>query len=145
MPLYEYKCQQCHRHTEKRQKFSDPEITVCPHCGGNLQRVISAPNIAFKGGGWYKDLYSSTKPASSNENQAGESKGDAPRESQGESKGESKAEPRSEAKGESKGDSAGKSETSGKTGGDSAASSPSTTPAPAAAPSPTPSTPSTRN
>ena len=62
MPLYEYECQQCHRHTEKRQKFSDPEITECPHCGGKLQRVISAPNFAFAGGGWYKDLYSSTKP-----------------------------------------------------------------------------------
>ena len=69
MPLYEYECQQCHRHTEKRQKFSDPEITQCPHCGGKLQRVISAPNFAFAGGGWYKDLYSSAKP------QAGDSPG----------------------------------------------------------------------
>ncbi len=63
MPLYEYECQQCHKHTEKRQKFSDPEITECPHCGGKLQRVLSAPNFAFAGGGWYKDLYSSNKPA----------------------------------------------------------------------------------
>ncbi len=67
MPLYEYECQQCHRHTEKRQKFADPEITECPHCGGRLERVISAPAIAFKGGGWYKDLYSSAKPAPSGE------------------------------------------------------------------------------
>jgi len=75
MPLYEYECQQCHRHTEKRQKFSDPEITECPHCGGVLQRVISAPNFAFAGGGWYKDLYSSTKPAGASEGAAtGESK-----------------------------------------------------------------------
>ncbi len=63
MPLYEYECQQCHKHTEKRQKFSDPEITECPHCGGKLQRVLSAPAFAFAGGGWYKDLYSSKKPA----------------------------------------------------------------------------------
>ena len=63
MPLYEYECQQCHKHTEKRQKFSDPEITECPHCGGKLQRVLSAPAFAFAGGGWYKDLYSSNKPA----------------------------------------------------------------------------------
>ena len=63
MPLYEYECQQCHKHTEKRQKFSDPEITECPFCGGKLQRVLSAPAFSFAGGGWYKDLYSSNKPA----------------------------------------------------------------------------------
>jgi putative FmdB family regulatory protein len=63
MPLYEYECQQCHRRVEKRQKFSDPEITECPHCGGHLERVLSAPAISFKGGGWYKDLYSSAKPS----------------------------------------------------------------------------------
>jgi putative FmdB family regulatory protein len=65
MPLYEYKCTACQRHTEKIQKFSDPEITSCPHCGGLLQRVISAPAFALKGGGWYADGYSSAKPGSS--------------------------------------------------------------------------------
>ena len=63
MPLYEYECTACHRHTEKIQKFSDPEITVCPHCGGELKRVISAPAFSLKGGGWYKDGYGSAKPA----------------------------------------------------------------------------------
>jgi putative FmdB family regulatory protein len=62
MPLYEYKCTACHRHTEKIQKFSDPEITVCPHCGGKLERVLSAPAISFKGGGWYADGYGNAKP-----------------------------------------------------------------------------------
>lgn len=65
MPLYEYECTTCHKHTEKIQKFSDPEITVCPHCGGTLERVISAPAIAFKGGGWYADGYGNAKPKSS--------------------------------------------------------------------------------
>ncbi|MCL2659840.1 MAG: zinc ribbon domain-containing protein [Acidobacteriaceae bacterium] len=64
MPLYEYECTACHKHTEKRQKFSDPELTVCPHCQGRLERVISAPAVSFKGGGWYSDLYSSPKPKS---------------------------------------------------------------------------------
>lgn len=63
MPLYEYQCKQCGRHTEKIQKFSDPELTVCPHCGGALERTLTAPAVQFKGGGWYKDLYSSPKPA----------------------------------------------------------------------------------
>ncbi len=108
MPLYEYSCQQCHRHTEKRQKFSDPEITECPHCGGHLERVISAPNIAFKGGGWYKDLYSSPKPAAA-----------------GESKAESKAENKSEG---GTPDSSSKGPSSG---GDASGTAAQSTPAPA--------------
>ncbi len=65
MPLYEYECTQCQRRTEKIQKFSDPEITECPHCGGLLGRVISAPAISFKGGGWFADGYGNAKPKSS--------------------------------------------------------------------------------
>jgi putative FmdB family regulatory protein len=65
MPLYEYECKQCHRRTEKIQKFSDPEITECPHCGGPIERVISAPAVSFKGGGWYADGYGNAKPSSS--------------------------------------------------------------------------------
>jgi putative FmdB family regulatory protein len=83
MPLYEYECTQCKRHTEKIQKFSDLEITVCPHCGGPLERVISAPAIAFKGGGWFKDGYGNAKPAkstgeSSGSGAPGSSSNDAP-------------------------------------------------------------------
>jgi putative FmdB family regulatory protein len=73
MPLYEYECRQCHKHTEKIQKFSDAEITICPYCGGVLERIISAPAISFKGGGWFKDGYGNAKPAAS----SSESKGDA--------------------------------------------------------------------
>lgn len=68
MPLYEYQCRQCGRHTEKIQKFSDPELTVCPHCGGELERTLTAPAVQFKGSGWYKDLYSSPKPAAASSN-----------------------------------------------------------------------------
>jgi putative FmdB family regulatory protein len=72
MPLYEYECTTCHRRTEKIQKFSDPEITVCPYCTGHLERVISAPAISFKGGGWYADGYGNAKPKSASD---GTSKG----------------------------------------------------------------------
>jgi putative FmdB family regulatory protein len=84
MPLYEYECTQCHRHTETIQKFSDPEITICPHCSGPLERVLSAPAIAFKGGGWFKDGYGSAKPSaptgegSSNPGSSGTPSNDAP-------------------------------------------------------------------
>ncbi len=65
----------CHRRTEKIQKFSDPELTVCPHCGGPLERTITAAAISFKGGGWYKDGYASAKPAASSEGSGGDGSG----------------------------------------------------------------------
>jgi len=63
MPLYEYECTACHRRTEKIQKFSDAELTICPYCSGPLERTITAPAFQFAGGGWYKDGYGSAKPA----------------------------------------------------------------------------------
>jgi putative FmdB family regulatory protein len=67
MPLYEYECTACHKRTEQIQKFSDPEITTCPHCGGHIERVLSAPAVSFKGGGWYADGYGNAKPKSSSD------------------------------------------------------------------------------
>jgi putative FmdB family regulatory protein len=65
MPLYEYECKQCHQRLEKIQSFSAPHETICPKCGGELERVISAPAIQFKGAGWYVNDYakSGSKPA----------------------------------------------------------------------------------
>jgi putative FmdB family regulatory protein len=54
MPTYEYECQDCHQRVEAVQKFSDPALTVCPHCGGELRKVFSAVGIVFKGSGFYK-------------------------------------------------------------------------------------------
>jgi putative FmdB family regulatory protein len=76
MPLYEYECTTCHKHTEKIQKFSDPEITVCPFCSGPLERVLSAPAISFKGGGWYADGYGNAKPKSSSDSASNGTSGD---------------------------------------------------------------------
>jgi putative FmdB family regulatory protein len=57
LPLYEYQCKKCHSLTERIQKFSDSPLTVCPHCGGELEQVLSAPAIQFKGSGWYVSDY----------------------------------------------------------------------------------------
>ncbi len=77
MPLYEYECESCHRRTEKIQKFSDPELTTCPFCSGPLARTLTAPAIQFKGSGWYKDLYSSAKPAPNGGSGEGSASGSA--------------------------------------------------------------------
>ena len=42
MPAYEYLCQECGGHFERRQKMSDPEIESCPDCDGAVKRLISA-------------------------------------------------------------------------------------------------------
>ena len=52
MPLYEYQCGRCGRF-EIIQKFSDAPLTVCPTCGQEVQKLLSAPAIQFKGTGWY--------------------------------------------------------------------------------------------
>lgn len=57
MPLYEYQCKKCHSLTERIQKFSDPPLATCPHCGGELEQLISAPAVQFKGSGWYVTDY----------------------------------------------------------------------------------------
>ena len=61
MPIYEYQCQKCGEVSEYIQKMSDDPMTACEHCGGDLERLISRSAFHLKGGGWYKDLYSSAK------------------------------------------------------------------------------------
>ena len=90
MPLYEYECTTCHRRTEKIQKFSDPEITVCPYCTGHLERVISAPAISFKGGGWYADGYGNAKPKSASDSASKGASSNGSTASNGTSSGDSK-------------------------------------------------------
>ena len=57
MPLYEYRCKQCGHQFEKIQSFSAPEIKECPVCQGEVERLISAPAVQFKGSGWYVTDY----------------------------------------------------------------------------------------
>src|SRR5437867_2951743 len=54
MPLYEYECDACGERFERIQKFSDPPVEVCPHCGKKtVRKLLSSPAIQFKGTGWY--------------------------------------------------------------------------------------------
>jgi putative FmdB family regulatory protein len=50
--LYEYQCPRCGRF-ELIKKFSDAPLTTCPTCGSEVQKLLSAPAIQFKGTGWY--------------------------------------------------------------------------------------------
>lgn len=57
MPIYEYKCLECHRRLETLQRLSEPPLTTCPECGGELKKLVSAPAFQFKGEGWYVTDY----------------------------------------------------------------------------------------
>ena len=53
MPTYQYRCTECGNELEAVQKFSDPSLTVCPECQGELRKVFSAVGVVFKGSGFY--------------------------------------------------------------------------------------------
>ncbi len=53
MPTYQYRCNDCAEDFEIVQKFSDPALTQCPECDGNLRKVFSAVGVVFKGAGFY--------------------------------------------------------------------------------------------
>jgi putative FmdB family regulatory protein len=57
LPLYAYRCTQCGYQYDKIQKFSEAPDTVCPQCGGVIERPLTAPALQFKGAGWYINDY----------------------------------------------------------------------------------------
>jgi len=99
MPLYDYRCHGCGEVFEVRQTFSDPLLTVHESCGGQLERMISAPALQFKGSGWYVTDYGKNgkSPAA-----GANAKPDAKNETSGDSKPEKKSESKPENTSDSK-------------------------------------------
>jgi putative FmdB family regulatory protein len=52
MPTYEYRCEAGHTY-EKREGFDAPARQKCPTCRKPAARVLFAPPVVFKGGGFY--------------------------------------------------------------------------------------------
>ena len=61
MPIYEYQCQKCESHFEKRQSISEEPLTECEKCGGKLEKQVSLSGFQFKGAGWYVTDYAGKK------------------------------------------------------------------------------------
>lgn len=53
LPTYEYECSLCHSRFERRQRFDEEPVAICPQCGGKGRRVIHSVPIFFKGSGFY--------------------------------------------------------------------------------------------
>lgn len=79
------------------QKFSDAPVAVHEGCGGEVERLISAPSFQFKGTGWYVTDYGRNGKVPS---PAGNGKHEGKTEGKSDGKSESK-EGKSESKAES--------------------------------------------
>jgi putative FmdB family regulatory protein len=62
MPVYEFECNQGHI-TEKLAPMGTKH-TKCAKCNKRAKKILSACTFELKGGGWYADGYSSSKPQS---------------------------------------------------------------------------------
>jgi putative FmdB family regulatory protein len=98
MPIYEYKCHQCGQKFEVRQRISEDPLKTHESCGGEVERLISAPALHFKGTGWYVTDYakSGKSPSTSTSNGQTDAKSETKSESTTETKTESKSETKSE-------------------------------------------------
>ena len=90
MALYDYRCKKCGETFEVRQKFSDAPLTVHEGCGGDVQRLISATALQFKGTGWYVTDYAKNgkSPSTNGKSESGKSESKP-----AETKSETKSEP----------------------------------------------------
>jgi putative FmdB family regulatory protein len=58
MPTYEYKCLECSNLFEVFQSMNAEAVKICPKCGGEVKRLISAGSgPIFKGSGFYQTDY----------------------------------------------------------------------------------------
>jgi putative FmdB family regulatory protein len=126
MPIYEYGCEKCKRKTEAIQQVGEKRLRICPHCGGKLKKLASAPAIQFKGSGWYVTDYAKSsssgssdsgssdsdssaklvdKDSGSKDSKDSSSKSDSSSDSKSESKSQSKSDSKSESRSESKSES----------------------------------------
>lgn len=66
MPIYEYECESCGYVKENWQKVSDPPLSICEKCGGQMHKLISHSSFHLKGSGWYVTDYAGKKSGSEN-------------------------------------------------------------------------------
>lgn len=63
MPTYEYSCKNCGRMFEKKVPFGYSKKPKCPSCkANNTKKLLSMPEIIFKGSGFHKTDYRKKEP-----------------------------------------------------------------------------------
>jgi putative FmdB family regulatory protein len=62
MPIYSYHCEQCDEVYENMRSIKQRDVKlICPQCKESCSRILDLSAFQLKGGGWYKDGYSSKK------------------------------------------------------------------------------------
>jgi putative FmdB family regulatory protein len=96
MPTYTYVCRKCGHRVEAVQSMSDPPLTTCGVCGGELRKVFTPPAIAFKGSGFYATDSRSKKKEPAASGAGKDSKTESKTDSKQGSKQDSKSDSRKE-------------------------------------------------
>lgn len=73
MPSYDYECRNCGHRIEVLHGVNDTGPTACELCGGPMRKLLSTPNIVFKGSGWAKKDARDARPAAKSTASAGKS------------------------------------------------------------------------
>ncbi len=64
MPTYEYRCRKCGHEFEQFQKITEDPLSVCPVCGGSVERLITTGGgFILKGKGFYATDYAQGRGA----------------------------------------------------------------------------------
>lgn len=80
MPTYQYACPDCGVNFERKQKFTDAPVQICPTCEKTrVYRVINRVAVTFNGSGFYindsksssSTLPAAAKPSAENGNNNG--------------------------------------------------------------------------
>ena len=80
MPIYEYECGLCQHLFERKQRFDEEPVAVCPQCQSKARRVIHSIPIIFKGSGFYiTDSRQGSNPGDGDKKESGKKqpKGDS--------------------------------------------------------------------
>lgn len=79
MPIYEYRCKECHQIFEEWVRHANDETTrKCPVCDGESARIMSNTSFVLNGGGWYVTDYGYKSKEKSGGEAGAPSKADAP-------------------------------------------------------------------
>ncbi|WDG17160.1 FmdB family zinc ribbon protein [Microbacterium sp. Clip185] len=71
MPTYAYACKSCGHRFDTVQSFSDPALTECPSCGGELRKEYGSIGVTFNGSGFYRTDSRAGAPSSASTGTSG--------------------------------------------------------------------------
>lgn len=76
MPIYEYRCEECHIQFEQMHRITDESLPDCPACGSaQVSKLISLSSFHLKGSGWYVTDYGGQKTDAAEAGEGGNGNG----------------------------------------------------------------------